>query len=112
MARDNDQSAETAATTAREVYRQARDQAALQAQYDLPGGLERLTDWMLQDGPDSMRSSGAGAANPEPKSRVSWSDQAEADLDNIPPAVAYELRRNAEEILHDIPPRVYPLTKE
>ena len=36
--------------------------------------------------------------------RVSWSDQAEADLDGIALAVADQLRRNAEQILHDIPP--------
>jgi hypothetical protein len=114
MARDNDQSAETAATTAREVYRQARNQAALQTQYDLQGGLERLTDWMLQDEPDSMRSSGAGAAvpepNPEPKSRVSWSEQAESDLESLVanPAVRAQIKHIAEEILHDIPPRTCP----
>jgi len=40
--------------------------------------------------------------------RVSW-DKAEADLDSIAPAVAYQLRRNTEEILHYIPPRTaYP----
>jgi hypothetical protein len=36
--------------------------------------------------------------------RVSWSTQAEADLDSVDPAVADQLRRNAEQILHDIPP--------
>ena len=104
MARDNNQSAETAATTAREVYRQARDQAALQTQYDLQGGLERLTDWMLQDEPDSMRSSGTGAANPGPTSRVSWSDQAEAELEALvpDPAVREQLKRNAEATLHHV----------
>jgi hypothetical protein len=42
--------------------------------------------------------------------RVSWSDQAEADLKSIAPgAVRDQLRRNAEEILHLIPPRTaYP----
>ena len=40
--------------------------------------------------------------------RVSWSDQAESDLENIDPAVADKLRRNAEEILHEIPPLVCP----
>ncbi len=39
-----------------------------------------------------------------PRVSVSWSDEAEAKLDSIAPAVADELRRNAEEILHDIPP--------
>jgi hypothetical protein len=37
---------------------------------------------------------------------VSW-DKAEADLDRIALAVADQLRRNAEEILHDIPPVEY-----
>lgn len=37
---------------------------------------------------------------------VSW-DKAEADLDRIALAVADQLRRNAEEILHDIPPVDY-----
>ena len=43
-------------------------------------------------------------------SRVSWSDQAEADLQSIDPdAVRDQLRRNAEEILHYIPRRTaYP----
>ena len=36
--------------------------------------------------------------------RVSWSAQAEADLESIGPAVRDELRRNAEETLHEIPP--------
>lgn len=39
--------------------------------------------------------------------KVSWSDRAEADLDRIASAVADQLRRNAEEILHDIPPVEY-----
>ena len=39
--------------------------------------------------------------------RVSW-DKAEADLDRIAPAVANQLRRNAEKILHDIPPLDVP----
>jgi hypothetical protein len=39
--------------------------------------------------------------------RVSWSDQAEADLDRMALAVADQLRRNTEEILHDIPPVEY-----
>ena len=40
---------------------------------------------------------------------VSWSDQAEADLRRInPPAVRQQIRRNAEEILHQIPPQKYP----
>ena len=40
--------------------------------------------------------------------RVSWLDQAESDLDSIAPAVKDQLRRNAEEILHDIAPRIFP----
>jgi hypothetical protein len=40
--------------------------------------------------------------------RVSWSDQAEADLDSIDPAVRDQLKRNAEEILHLIPPLTDP----
>lgn len=40
--------------------------------------------------------------------RVSWSDQAEADLNRIAPAVADQIRRNAEKILHDIPPLDHP----
>jgi mycothiol system anti-sigma-R factor len=51
MTRENEESAETVATTAGNIYRQARDQAASQAEYDLQGGLERLTRWMLQDDP-------------------------------------------------------------
>ena len=40
---------------------------------------------------------------------MSWSDQAEADLRRInPPAVRQQIRRNAEEILHQIPPQKYP----
>lgn len=39
--------------------------------------------------------------------RVSW-DKAEADLDWIAPAVADQLKRNAEEILHNIPPLDVP----
>jgi hypothetical protein len=38
---------------------------------------------------------------------VSWGNEAEAKLDSIALAVADELRRNAEEILHDIPPVAY-----
>ncbi len=34
---------------------------------------------------------------------MSWSDQAEADLQSIGPVVRDQLRRNAEEILHLIP---------
>ena len=49
---------ETVATTAGNVYRQARDRAASRAEYDLQGGLERLTRWMLQDEPDGMPGSG------------------------------------------------------
>jgi hypothetical protein len=40
--------------------------------------------------------------------RVSWSGQAEADLDSIDPVVRDQLRRNAEEILHLIPPCTHP----
>lgn len=42
--------------------------------------------------------------------RVSWSDQAETDLQSIDPdAVRDQLKRNAEKILHDILPRTaYP----
>ena len=40
--------------------------------------------------------------------RVSWSDQAEDDLNSIDPAVRDQLRRNAEEILHLIPPCTDP----
>jgi hypothetical protein len=36
--------------------------------------------------------------------RVSWSDQAEADLQSIDSAVRGQLRRNAEEMLDHIPP--------
>lgn len=39
--------------------------------------------------------------------KVSWV-KAESDLDSVDPAVAGQLKRNAEEILHDIPPRAYP----
>ena len=39
--------------------------------------------------------------------RVSWSDQAVADLASIDHAVVDQLLRNAEEILHDIPPVEY-----
>ena len=42
-----------------------------------------------------------------PRVSVSWSNKAEAKLDSIALAVADDLRRNAEEILHDIPPVVY-----
>jgi hypothetical protein len=38
--------------------------------------------------------------------KVSW-DKAESDLDSVDPAVVVQLKENAEEILHDIPPRVY-----
>jgi hypothetical protein len=40
--------------------------------------------------------------------RVSWSDQAAADLDSIDPAVRDQLKRNAEKILHLIPPGADP----
>jgi hypothetical protein len=40
--------------------------------------------------------------------RVSWSDEAAADLDSIDPAVRDQLRRNAEKILHLIPPGTDP----
>jgi hypothetical protein len=39
-----------------------------------------------------------------PRVSVSWGTEAEAKLDSIAIAVADELRRNAEEILHHIPP--------
>ena len=39
--------------------------------------------------------------------KVSW-DKAESDLDSVDPAVVIQLKQNAEEILHDIPPWVYP----
>jgi hypothetical protein len=39
---------------------------------------------------------------------VSWSDQAESNLENLVLAVADQLRGNAEEILHEIPPLVWP----
>jgi hypothetical protein len=38
---------------------------------------------------------------------VSW-DRAESDLDSVDPAVVVQLKHNAEEILHDIPPWEYP----
>lgn len=40
-------------------------------------------------------------------SRLLW-DRAESDLDNVDPAVVVRLKRNAEEILHDIPPLMFP----
>jgi hypothetical protein len=40
-------------------------------------------------------------------SRLLW-DRAESDLDNVDPAVVVQLKRNAEEILHDIPPVMFP----
>jgi hypothetical protein len=40
--------------------------------------------------------------------RVWWSDQAEADMSSIDPAVRDQLRHNAEENLHPIPPRTHP----
>jgi hypothetical protein len=41
---------------------------------------------------------------------VSWSDRAEADLRRIyPAAVRQQIRSNAEEILHRIPPQEYPV---
>jgi hypothetical protein len=40
--------------------------------------------------------------------RVSWSDQAKADLAGISRALRYQLRRNAEMILHPIPPCTDP----
>jgi hypothetical protein len=42
-----------------------------------------------------------------PRVSVSWDNEAEAKLGSMTPAVADELRRNAEEILHDIPPVDY-----
>ena len=39
--------------------------------------------------------------------KVSW-DKAESDLDSVDPAVVLQLKHNAEEILHDIPPWEYP----
>jgi hypothetical protein len=39
--------------------------------------------------------------------RVSW-DKAEADLDGIAPDVADQLKHNAEEILHNVPPLDVP----
>ena len=39
--------------------------------------------------------------------KVSW-DKVRADLQRIDPAVAGQLRSNAEKILHHIPPRDYP----
>ena len=63
MTRKNNESAETSATTAGAVYRQARDHAASQAEYDLEGGLERLTHWMQQDKPDGRPISSAVPAS-------------------------------------------------
>lgn len=40
--------------------------------------------------------------------RVLWSAQAEADQESVDPAVRGQLRRSAEVILHDIPPRTDP----
>ena len=51
---------------------------------------------------DTLRAD-AGAANSGAKSRVLWSDEAEADLENINPVVKDRLRRNAEVILPDFP---------
>lgn len=39
--------------------------------------------------------------------KVSW-DRAESDLDGVDPAVVVQLKHNAEEILHDIPPSEHP----
>ena len=36
--------------------------------------------------------------------KVSWSDEAEADLESIAPAVRNQLKRSAEEVLHLISP--------
>jgi DNA-binding transcriptional MerR regulator len=60
---ENEQAAETAATTAGEVYRQARDQAAARAGYDVQAGLDRLSAWMRDDDSDSgigLRAAPAG----------------------------------------------------
>jgi hypothetical protein len=46
---ENDQPAETTGTTAGDVYRQARDQAAAEADYDVQAGLDRLSAWMRDD---------------------------------------------------------------
>ncbi len=48
MTSENEQAAETA-ITARDVYRQARDQAAKQADYDVMDGLDRLSVWMREE---------------------------------------------------------------
>lgn len=54
MARENDESAESVVTTAGNIYRQARDQAASRAEYDVQAGLNRLNRWMSQDEHKSM----------------------------------------------------------
>jgi DNA-binding transcriptional MerR regulator len=46
-----DESQKVTAATAKDVYRQARDQAASQAEYDVQDGLDRLTQWMRRDEP-------------------------------------------------------------
>ena len=62
MTHENEEAAETVAATAGNIYRQARDQAASQAEYDFQGGLERLTSWMLQDEPCSIASAHGAVA--------------------------------------------------
>lgn len=48
MTSENEQGADAAAA-AEDVYRQARDQAAAQADYDVEAGLNRLSAWMRDD---------------------------------------------------------------
>lgn len=60
---ENEQHAEPEATTARDVYRQAREQAAQVAGYDVQAALERLSSWMEEG---SAEYSGGHVVPPNP----------------------------------------------
>ena len=52
MARENAPRVKTADAIARDVYRQAQEQAAQTADYDVQAGLERLSSWMEETSAD------------------------------------------------------------
>lgn len=46
MTAEDQEAGETARITARRLYREAQDHAALQGDYDVQAGLDRFTAWM------------------------------------------------------------------
>ncbi len=51
MTGKDEESVKVTDATIEDIYRQARDQRAAQAEYDTEDGLRRLTDWMLHEEP-------------------------------------------------------------